>query len=138
MVESGCPLVTQSDYGMENTNIAYAHTTIRQFLDPNLPQGRIQHNWMRGHRNIKPEAAWSRFRCTWSPGFENMLQQGLDEQLYNPDIMIDRYIHFYPSVYCHCSANTQMLDSLVFRWIAIPYIQREIDPYVHLHNTTRR
>ena len=30
------------------------------------------------------------------------------------------------------------IASLVFRWLAIPYLQQELDNYVHLHNNTAR
>jgi hypothetical protein len=74
--------VTQSDLGTENYNVAYAHTHIRQALDPRL-SGSIQHNWKSGHTNIKPEQMWWRFRQTWAPGYEDLLQEGLIKQWYN-------------------------------------------------------
>jgi len=112
----GIPLLTQSDMGTENYGVAYSQTNIRHCLDPTL-RGTLQHNWMSGHRNIKPEASWWRLRNSWTPGFEDMLERGVVEQWYNPE---------------------NIIDSLVFRWLAIPFLQRELDSYVHLHNTTAR
>jgi hypothetical protein len=89
----GVPLVTQSDLGTENYNVAYAHTSIRHELDSSL-EGSIQHKWMSKHRNVKPEAAWWRLRFTWSPGFEDMLELGLARQWYNPENMIDKFAPF--------------------------------------------
>ena len=60
---SGVPMITQSDHGTENYNIAYAHTFICHQLDPDLANT-LQHNFMRGHTNIKPERAWGRLRDT--------------------------------------------------------------------------
>ena len=87
---AGIPLVTQSDHGTENYNIAYAHTSICHKLDPNLA-GTLQHNFMRGHTNIKPGRAWGRLRDTWSKGFENMLNEGIKNQWYDTSNVVGRY-----------------------------------------------
>jgi hypothetical protein len=87
----GAPCVTQSDLGTENYNVAYAHTHIRHALDPTLT-GSIQHNWKRGHTNIKPEQMWWRFRRTWVGGFEKLLEKGVREQWYNTVNIADRYV----------------------------------------------
>lgn len=109
----GAPCVTQSDRGTENFNVAYAHTHIRHTLDPSL-SGSIQHRWT---HNIKPKQMWSRFRRMWVPGFENVLQKGISQQWYDNDSVVDR---------------------LVFRWLAIPWLQKAADSYVYDHNTSRR
>lgn len=82
-------MLTQSDHGTENYHIAYAQTAIRHQLDPEL-SGSLQHNWMRGHTNIKPERAWGRLRDTWSKGFEEMFDVGIENQWYNPSNTLDR------------------------------------------------
>ncbi|KAF8494702.1 hypothetical protein F5888DRAFT_1616836 [Russula emetica] len=108
--------LTQSDRDTENFNVAYAHTHIRHMLDPSL-SGSIQHQWMHGHSNIKPEQMWSRFRRMWAPGFESLLQKGISQQWYD---------------------DVNVADRLVFRWLAIPWLQKAADSYVYDHNTTRR
>jgi hypothetical protein len=86
----GAPLVTQSDPGTENYNIAYAHTFIRHALDTSL-EGTIQHQWIRTCKNVKPKAAWWRLRAIWVPGFEEMLEIRVVQQWYNTDNITDRY-----------------------------------------------
>ena len=131
--KSGAPCVTQSDLGTENYNVAYAHTHIRQALDPTLA-GSIQHNWKRGHTNIKPEQMWWRFRRVWVKGFEELLEKGVREQWYNNVNVADRYVlrrlREVLKLKEHCR--------LVFRWLAIPWLQKEADSYVYDHNTSRR
>ena len=83
-------MLTQSDHGTENYHIAYAQTDMRQKLDPGL-SGTLQHRWMRGHTNIKPERAWGRLRDTWSKGFEDMLEIGVTSQWYDVSNPVDRY-----------------------------------------------
>ncbi|GJE88520.1 hypothetical protein PsYK624_046030 [Phanerochaete sordida] len=112
----GIPLITQSDLGSENFGIANAHTSIRQHLDPSL-RGTLQHKWMNKHNNIKPEIAWKQFRVRFAPGFELLFDEGLDKGWYDP-------------------GNT--LQRLVFRFLAIPFLQRELDSYVYRHNTSAR
>ncbi|KAH9929040.1 uncharacterized protein BXZ73DRAFT_48276 [Epithele typhae] len=112
----GVPLVTQSDPGSENYGIAHAHTFIRHRLDPSL-EGTLQHRWMRNKMNIKPEIAWSQLRSNWAPGFEALLQSGVDQGLYDP---------------------SDSLQSLVFRWLVIPWLQRELDLYRFRTNSTQR
>ena len=82
------PLVTQSDPGSENYGIANAHTALRHWHDPNLV-GTIQHRWMRHKKNVMPEIAWSQMRRRFTPGFENILQKGVDEGWYNVSNPLD-------------------------------------------------
>ncbi|KZT56061.1 hypothetical protein CALCODRAFT_413280, partial [Calocera cornea HHB12733] len=109
----GCmPLVTQSDLGSENYRMAKAHTAMRHYHDPSL-HGTLQHRWMRHKKNIKPEISWSQMRRRFTPGFEDKLDEGVNEGWYDPD---------------------QPLHLLVFYWLFIPYLQSEIDCWVHSLN----
>ncbi|KAK6991985.1 hypothetical protein R3P38DRAFT_3409105 [Favolaschia claudopus] len=104
----GVPLISQSDAGSENYGIANCHTVIRQRLDPTLA-GTLQHRWMgKDGLNVKPEAGWSYFRRWFTPAFENILDDGVHQGLYNVE---------------------KPLENLVFRWLAIPWLQREIDAW---------
>ncbi|KZT50182.1 hypothetical protein CALCODRAFT_444920, partial [Calocera cornea HHB12733] len=109
------PLLTQSDPGTENNGIANAQTTLRRLLDPSL-EDTLQHQWMRGHSNIKPEIFWSKLRRQWSQGWEALFQEGLDNGYYVPA---------FPA------------EALLFRWLAIPLVQRDLDRYAQIHNTSR-
>ncbi|KAG1764120.1 hypothetical protein EDD22DRAFT_979130 [Suillus occidentalis] len=111
------PMVTQSDPGSENFGIANAHTMLRQWHDP-TPQGTLQHRWMRTKKNVMPEITWSQLRRHFTPGFENYLDSGVSAGWYD------------------CS-NT--LQRLIFRWIFIPWLQRELDGYKdRINNTAKR
>ena len=85
------PLVAQSDPGSENYGVANAHTTLRHMFDPSL-QGSRQHRWMRKHQNVKPEIAWSQLRRRFTPGFEDLLDQGLHAGWYDPNDPLDMYV----------------------------------------------
>ena len=93
---------------------------IQHALDPTLA-GSIQHQWKRGHTNIKPEQMWLRFRRMWAPGFKKLLQKGIRKQWYNMVNMGDRCVQL--------QLRTRWVDfdksRLVFRWLAIPWLQRE-------------
>ena len=75
-------MITQSDPGSENYGIANGHTYLRHWHDPNLT-GTLQHRWMRQKKNVVPEIRWSQMRRRWSPGFENVLDLGLNEDWYD-------------------------------------------------------
>ena len=90
-------MLMQSDHRTENYNIAYAQTFMCQELDPSLADT-LQHNFMRGHTNIKPERAWGRLRDTWFKGFEDMLNAGIVEQWYNTSNVVDRYESFHTCI----------------------------------------
>ncbi|KAI0711283.1 hypothetical protein C8Q76DRAFT_622842 [Earliella scabrosa] len=111
------PLLTQSDPGSENFGIANAHTFIRQTLDPTLC-GTLQHRWMRKRMNIKPEIIWSLLGRQWKPGFENVLQLGVDEEWY--------------------SNPADPLEALIFRWLAIPWLQESLDAWRGVYNNSPR
>ncbi|KAF7797832.1 hypothetical protein EIP86_009038 [Pleurotus ostreatoroseus] len=109
------PLLTQSDPGTENNGVANAHTVLRHRMDPSLDQT-LQHRFIGGKRNVKPEIQWHLLRGSWSPGFEDILRDGTDRGIYDPDDGLQR---------------------LVFHYIFIPWLQRELDEYVQHHNDTR-
>ncbi|KAJ6458318.1 hypothetical protein C8R47DRAFT_995285 [Mycena vitilis] len=111
------PLVSQSDPGSENFELANGHTLLRHLHDPSL-QGTLQHRWMREKKNVKPEIGWSQMRRRFTPGFENILDVGAKEGWYDPDVLI---------------------EDLVFRWVFIPWLQAELDRYVErINNTAKR
>ncbi|KAH9856695.1 hypothetical protein C2E23DRAFT_866064 [Lenzites betulinus] len=112
------PLVTQSDPGTENFGIANAHTYMRHSLDPSLADT-LQHRWMRKHMNIKPEILWSILNRGWKPGFEAILQYGVDQDWYDPNL-------------------GNALHDLIFRWLSIPWLQRELDVWAAQYNMTPR
>ncbi|KAG2134218.1 hypothetical protein BD769DRAFT_1385810 [Suillus cothurnatus] len=111
------PMVTQSDPGSENFGIANAHTMLRQWHDPML-EGTLQHRWMRTKKNVMPEITWSQLRRRFTPGFETYLDHGVESGWYDFD-------------------NT--LQRLIFRWVFIPWLQRELDGYKdRINNTAKR
>ncbi|KAM6501138.1 hypothetical protein JOM56_004152 [Amanita muscaria] len=112
--QGAIPLVTQSDPGSENFGVANAHTLAHHELDPTLV-GTLQHRWKHKTHNVKSEANWSVLRRTFSPGFQDMLEEGVKNGLYDVDIY-------------H--------ENLVFRWLAIPFIQAELDEWRVLRNRT--
>ncbi|KAH8991701.1 hypothetical protein EDB92DRAFT_1935041 [Lactarius akahatsu] len=76
------PLITQSDPGTENVNVAYAQTALRHQMEPSL-DGSIQHRWFRKHGNIKPEIHWSVFQRDWAVGFQQLLNEGVESGYYD-------------------------------------------------------
>ena len=80
--------MTQSDPGSENYGIANAHTVLHHWHDPSL-SGTIQHRWMRQKKNVMPEIAWSQLRRRFTPGFENILQEGVNEGWYDMNRPLD-------------------------------------------------
>ncbi|KAH9014255.1 hypothetical protein EDB84DRAFT_1590323 [Lactarius hengduanensis] len=111
----GIPLITQSDPGTENVNL-------RHQVDPSL-DGSIQHRWFRKHGNIKPEIHWSVFRRDWAVGFQNLLDEGVENKYYDIGDPLEWHAIF--------------LSTLVFRFVFIPFIQREVDAWVHQRNWTK-
>ncbi|KAI9451583.1 hypothetical protein BJY52DRAFT_1205891 [Lactarius psammicola] len=108
----GIPLITQSDPGTENVNVTYVQTALRHQMEPSL-DGLIQHQWFCKHGNIKPEIHWSVFRRDWAVGFQALLDEGVDSGYY--DIR-------------------DPLECLVFCFVFIPFIQREVDAWKVLPN----
>ncbi|KAJ7765932.1 hypothetical protein DFH07DRAFT_1014518 [Mycena maculata] len=82
------PLVSQSDPGTENFGLANGHTLIRHFHDPSL-RGTLQHRWMREKKNVMPEISWSQLRHWFTPGFEDILDIGVNNGWYDPDILLE-------------------------------------------------
>ena len=88
----GIPLITQSDPGTENVNVAYSHTALRHQMEPSL-HGSIQHRWFRKHRNIKPEIHWSVFRKDWAVGFQALLDDGIEKGYYDIGDPLEWYVN---------------------------------------------
>jgi hypothetical protein len=87
----GVPLVTQSDPGSENFGVANAQTVIRHRLDPSLSDT-LQHRWMIKHQNILSEIKWSMFRRDWTPGFEAILDDGVNQGWYDVNNVLEMYV----------------------------------------------
>jgi hypothetical protein len=126
-------MVTQSDPGSKNFGIANVYTMLHQWHDPTL-QGTLQHCWMHTKKNVMPEITWSQLCCRFTPGFENYLDSGVSAGWYDCSNTLQWcVIHFsYPTV---------LKDgcSLIFRWIFIPWLQRELDGYKdRINNTAKR
>ncbi|KAI6020377.1 hypothetical protein PISMIDRAFT_104467 [Pisolithus microcarpus 441] len=115
------PMITQSNPGTENFRIANAQTLLQQMHDPNL-HGYIQHQWMCTKKNIKPEIAWSQLCHCFAPGFESLLDTGMDIGWYDPN-------------------NTLQLNpacGMVFCWVFIPWLQVELNNYQdHINNSQK-
>ena len=131
----GIPLVTQSDPGSENFGVANALTSARHHLDPSLADT-LQHQWMRKHQNIKPESHWSILRADWAPGFENLLDIGVQNGWYDIGNPLEAYVIFFSIMYL--SHVFSINFRLLFRWLAIPWLQRELDAWVYQRNMTAR
>ncbi|CAK5264132.1 unnamed protein product [Mycena citricolor] len=110
------PLVSQSDPGSENVGIANGHTTLCHLHDPDLA-GTSQHRYMREKKNVMPEITWSMMRRRFTPGFEDILDTGVDNGWYDPGIV---------------------LKSLIFRWVFIPWLQAELEAYQKRVNMTAK
>ncbi|CAK5279646.1 unnamed protein product [Mycena citricolor] len=68
--------------------------------------------------DIMPEITWSQMRRRFTPGFEDILDVGVNEGWYNPGVL---------------------LEALVFRWVFIPWLQGELELYRHrVNNTAKR
>jgi len=85
------PIITQSDPGTEHFGVANAHTTIWQHLDPMLA-GTLQHCFAKGHNNILSEIKWSVFCCDFSPGFEDVLEHGVNNGWYDVNDALEKYV----------------------------------------------
>ena len=82
------PLLTQSDVGNENGNVARAQTFLRQWADPELCNT-VQHRWMAEKMNIPSEIVWSVLHATFSFGYEGLLQHGVDQGWYDPKVPLE-------------------------------------------------
>ncbi|KAK7041048.1 hypothetical protein R3P38DRAFT_3179572 [Favolaschia claudopus] len=96
------PMFTQSDPGNENNAVANAQTLMRQRLDASLV-GTLQHRWKTKKNNVKSEANWSVMRGDLAPGLEDLFEMGVQNDVGNP------------------------IEHLVFHWIAIPFVQVQLD-----------
>ncbi|KLO05213.1 hypothetical protein SCHPADRAFT_788218, partial [Schizopora paradoxa] len=112
------PSFTMSDKGTKNNLVANIQTLVRQELDESL-DNTLLHRWMLKHGNIKPEIFWSGFRRNWAPGYEDLFEIG----------------GFDKEGFCSPADPT---DQLVFRYLAIPWLQKQLDRYVHRFNNTPR
>ncbi|KAJ7161615.1 hypothetical protein C8R46DRAFT_1194158 [Mycena filopes] len=101
------PLVSQSDPGVENFGLANGHTLLRHWHDPSL-QGTLQHRWMKEKKNVMPEIGWSQLRHRWTPGFEDILDIGVNN------------------------------GWLIFRWVFIPWLQELDAYRKRVNNTAKR
>ena len=89
MLTTGIPIITQSDFGTENYGVANAQTVMRHRLDQGLTNT-LQHRFAWGHNNILSEIKWSVFHCDFSPGFKDILEQGVQSGWYDVNDALER------------------------------------------------
>jgi len=82
-------MMTQSDPGTENNGVANIQTTIHHRLDPSLCDT-LQHQFMQKKNNVKSEANWSIFHHDFAPGFESILEDGVNKGLYDVDNALEK------------------------------------------------
>jgi hypothetical protein len=90
---------------------------IRQRLDQTL-EGTLQHRWMRSKQNVKSEANWSIFRRDFTPGFESLFDEGLNNGSYDPHDPLERYVlscSLFASLFLECWILVLFSDGLPFR-----------------------
>lgn len=87
--QTGIPLFSMSDRGRENNGVANIQTVVRHRLDPSLI-GTLQHYFCVQTDNIKSESTWSQVRRQWSPGFEDVLEFGVRNGLYDPSKALEK------------------------------------------------
>ena len=122
-------LATQSDPRSENNGIANCHTTLHHCLNPSLA-GTLQHCWMNKNKNIKSKVLWSDFCQNCTPGFEDIMNAGVNEGLYHVKDPLERFV--FPM----WNKSNKYYHRLVFHWIAILYLQFEMDLWVESRNET--
>ena len=131
-------MVTRSDPatdpGTENYSVANMQTIMRQRLDPSLVNA-LRHRRMDNGMNIKPEIQWSRPRSQISPGFEAVLQHGLDAGLLDMHEDLERCVYlesgslgYFGLIEC----------GIPFHRIAIPWLWDELDRWVDQKDSTTR
>ncbi|KAJ7061128.1 hypothetical protein C8F01DRAFT_1083345 [Mycena amicta] len=111
------PLVSQSDPGVENFGLANGHTLLLCHMHDGSLVDTLQHRWMNEKKNVMPEVAWSQLCRRFTPGFEDILDFGVNEGWYSPK---------------------NLLKSLVFRFVFIPWLQAELDVYVERLNNSKK
>jgi hypothetical protein len=131
------PMVIQSDPGSENYGIANGHTMLCQWHDPAL-QGSLQHRWMRSKKNVMPEITWSQMRRRFTPGFETLLDRGVTSGWYDTNNTLQLCVRFVLVVRPYMGANLEFKFRMIFRWVFIPWLQRELDAYQDRVNNTRK
>ncbi|KAJ7239157.1 hypothetical protein C8J57DRAFT_977345, partial [Mycena rebaudengoi] len=97
------------DLGCENFGLPNGHTLLRNWHDGGALISTLPYRWMNEKNNVMPEIGWSQLRHRWTPGFKDILTL--------ESIMV---------------GMTRVIDSKrsrVFRWIFMPWLQRELDAY---------
>lgn len=90
---------------------------------------------MHNGQNIKPEIQWSQLRSQWAPGFEAVLQYGIDNGLLAMNEDLERYVILHSISARHVS---ELLSRMLFRRLAIPWLQDELDRWIDQKNSTTR
>ncbi|KAK0441543.1 uncharacterized protein EV420DRAFT_1485615 [Desarmillaria tabescens] len=78
------PVLTQSDMGNENSNLARAHSFLHQWADKDL-DNTLQHRWMAEKKNIPSE-------ISMDFGYEGIFQFGIEQGWYDPKVPLEAYV----------------------------------------------
>lgn len=71
--------------------IANGHTILRHYQDPSL-EGTVQHQYMWEKKNVMPEIEWSQLRRRWTPGFEDLLDYGMQQGWHSCENTLEKFV----------------------------------------------
>lgn len=85
--------------------------------------------------NVKPEIWWSILQNNFSPGFEDILEHGITYALYDPNDPLEKFF-FLSFQHSHHMFTNMFHISLIFQFLAILWLQAELDAFVSCFNST--
>ena len=85
---------------------------------------------------IKSEIGWSQFQCQFTPSFKDLFDFSVNNGLYSVKDPLEKYVFvvFFNVLEVECV----IYQSLVFQWLAIPWLQIEINKWVRVYNSSPR
>ena len=123
---SDIPMVTQSDPGTENFDIANAQTLLLQMHDPTL-EGFVQHRWMRTKKTSSRKLPGHNSDGGSAQASRHFLRQVWMKVGMTPTTP-------YSCEFCTCLLTLEVIASvnnhrMVFHWVFIPWLQVELNSW---------
>ncbi len=87
------PFSTRSDCGVETVDAVSYQFKLHNILGTELDR-KTTHKYVKSVRNIKIESAWATFRKAIGHSLELLLSSGVENGIYNPNNLLERYKNF--------------------------------------------
>ncbi|KAI7951433.1 hypothetical protein MJO28_007117 [Puccinia striiformis f. sp. tritici] len=135
----GIPLNVTTDKGTETGDMAAYQIQFTQRYNPHpSDEAKTHMHFTKSVHNQKIESLWSRMMKEHNRSIIDLILKQIESGDYNPDDEIQKQVKSWALTFPGKHATNLCLNRLLFLFLWIPVVQRSVDRWVSVYNTSRK